>query len=88
MDYIRETEQIAVLQHATERYRNCLNIERQWADSKGSHPNADRAWAAAGERRAEAYAALIKAALDLFEDGDLFDKWRAACQDAGVSADD
>ncbi len=84
MDYFEEGKRTVALSRASESYRSSLEIEGQWADSKGTNPNAERAYLAASERRAEAYAALLRAALDMFDDGDLYDKWRTACQDAGM----
>ena len=82
MDYERESREAHVLQQTAREYASSLDMVLAWQSAKGS--GAERFHAEALRRRERAYAALTKAALDLFQDGDLFDKWYTACQDAGI----
>lgn len=84
MSIAQEIVTATALAQATSRYLKDLELAAMWQASKGSTPSADHACAVAVDRVAETYAGLLRAALDLFEDGDLFDKWQAACADAGI----
>ncbi len=85
MDYERESREAHALQQAAREYTSSLDMVLAWQSAEGS--GAERFHAEGLRRRDRAYAALLRAALDLFEDGDLFDKWHTACQDAGIEGE-
>ena len=82
MDYERESREAHALQQAAREYASSLDMVHAWQSAKGT--GAERFHTESLRRRECAYAVLLRAALDLFEDGDLFDKWHTACQDAGI----
>lgn len=81
MDHDRESREAHALLQAAREYADRTDAAARWAGTGGVHH------ARHLEFKAQAYASLLRAALDLFEDGDLFGKWRTACQDAGLAVE-
>ncbi len=78
--------QAAALEKCAEVYRSAVEVSANWKAMVRHDERANRPLAAALERQARAYVDLLRAALDLFEDGDLLIKYQTARQEAGLEA--